>query len=478
MIVSFFNKYKDKIILISVYVVTFLSLIYPYSDKDWGWHYKYGEYLFTHGHLLLKDIYTWTMNGYLWVNHEWLFDPVIYLVFKYTGYFGAALAGTVVMFFCFYLLTKDHKLSYWKLAILAIFFINITESQANEGFRAQVLALIPLTLLIYLLVKAWQNVKHIYFIPPLMLLWVNMHGTFLYGLLIEAVFFAVYFFVFPKRRLLLIGVGLLSLIVTFFNPFKLNVYTEILKHTSSPYLQNVYEWMPITKNCNDCHTPTFFIYLALIALSFIEQPTAQNLPFLISAIILVVPTISYRRNLSIFIITTIPLLVSYLESLKFDLSKYKITPFVLMTALIILIEYNLFSRLPGFNFYKYNEENYCHYSSGCSVGITNYLLDSPPKGYGFNFYDEGGYLIGKNVPFSIFIDGRMHMWQTKDGYYPFADYIGIYYDNNIDKFNQYNFNWVIVPTDSSLATNIMNGGVQGDWVTGYRDQWQTYFIKK
>lgn len=471
-----FEKYKDKVLTLLVFAATFVTMIFPYRDKDWGWHYRYGEYLLTHGKLLMHDIYSWTMEGYPWVNHEWLFDPTIYTVFKNLGYIGAALMGTVLIFFCFWLLVKKFKLPYWKLSIAAFFFFQLVETGIREGLRAQVLALIPLAILIYILMRSRDNLKLLWFLPLLMLAWVNLHGTFAYGLLIIAVFFACYFFTFPKKHWLLIGVGLASILATLFNPYVLGVYHEVLKHSSSPYLKNVFEWMPITDNCEYCHVPTFSIYLILLALAFIEAPTAQNLPFLLISLILVIPTFLYRRNLPTFGLATFPLLAFYIESWKFDLSKYKITPFIFLIGSLVVIEYNLFSRLPSFNFYKYGEQNYCQFASNCSINLVNTLKLDPPKGIGLNFYDWGGYLIGKQVPFKLFIDGRMHLWQDSNGYMPFADYIDIYYNGDIDKFNQFNFDWVIIPPASDVAKEILDQKVQGNWLVKYQDQYSIYFV--
>jgi hypothetical protein len=193
-------------------------------------------------------------------------------------------------------------------------------------------------------------------------------------------------------------------------------------------------------------------------------------------LIFIIPTFSYRRNLPIFTIVTLPIFVSYLEKIRLDLSKYKMVPIMFSICLIALIEYNLFSRFPGFNFYKYNESNYCQYSSKCSVKLANYLLAFPPNGYGINFYDEGGYYIGKNEGFPIFLDGRMHMWIDSDGYYPFADYINMYYHNDFEKFNEYNFDWAILPVNAPLVSAINNGKVKGNWLLRYEDQTRVYYI--
>ena len=467
---------KKKILVILVFVATFLSFVYPYRDKDWGWHFRYGEYLFKTGHLLKTDIYSWTMTGFPWTNHEWLFDPVIYTIFKFSGYIGASLAGAIVTFFCFWLLVKKFELSYWKLAIAGFFFSQLLDVGIREGLRGQVLGFIPLAILMYILIRSWEKIKLLWFIPPLMLLWVNLHGSFAFGLLIIAIFFACRLFQKPKDWKILFGTGILSILATLFNPYVLGVYYDVIIHASSPYLKNIFEWLPITYNCDYCHVPSFGLYSILLAVAFIEAPNAQNLPFLITALILIFPSYEYRRNMPVYLIATFPLLLGYLQNLKFDLDKYKITQFAFLVGLIVVIEFNLFNRLPGFHFYNYSEADYCNFASQCPVQLTNFLVQNPPKGKGFNFYDWGGYLIGKGVQARLFIDGRMHLWQTSDGYSPFADLVAIYYDGDINKFNNYNFDWVLVPPNSAVYKNITDKKVQGDWIIRYKDEWSAYFV--
>lgn len=475
--IKFFEKYKERILIWLTYIAVFLSSIYPYRDKDWGWHYKYGEYLFAHGKILMEDIYSWTMSGFPWRNHEWLFDPIIYVIFKYSGYIGASLAGALVLMACFYFLTKKFILNYWQLAIAGFFFVGLTQTGAFEGLRSQILALLPLSLLIYVLMGSSENLKRLWLLPPLMLLWVNLHGSFVYGLMIIGIYFAIYFFRFPKKRWLFIGIGLLSILVTLFNPFVLGVYYEALIHSTSPYLQNVFEWMPITSCFNNCSLPSFYVYLVLVVLAFIELPNMQNLPLLITGIILGFLTFNYRRNEPTFVVVTLPIVASYLASLKIDLAKYKFVPFLFLIGTVAVIEYNLVNRLPGFDYYKFNEQDYCKYGSGCSPQLANVLKIDPPQGRGFNFYDWGGYLIGKDVPVKLFIDGRMHLWETSDGYMPFADYVAIYFNLDFAKFNQYGISWVVVPRDSDFARAFLAGKAEGTWVTKFRDETSIYFVK-
>lgn len=199
------------------------------------------------------------------------------------------------------------------------------------------------------------------------------------------------------------------------------------------------------------------------------------LPFLIIAAILTWPTIDTRRLLPIFAVVTLPFLADFLKNIKVSLAKYKVENILVIVVLIMALQFNLYNRFASYNLYNFTEQNFCDFASNCSVKATNYLISHPPKGKGFNFYDWGGYLIGKNIPAKLFIDGRMHLWGHND-YSPFGDYISIYYDKNYNKFKQYNFDWVFVQADSSLSEELANGTL-GNWKLEFKDGNSAYFVR-
>lgn len=100
---------KERYLSLLIYIVLFLFLLYPYRDYDWGWHFKQGEYLITHGSLYLKDTFSSTLPGYEWINHEWLYDPLVYVIFSTTSFLGLSIMGAIVAFFTFYFCVKVTK---------------------------------------------------------------------------------------------------------------------------------------------------------------------------------------------------------------------------------------------------------------------------------------------------------------------------------------------------------------------------------
>ena len=477
-------KYKERIFSSLIFLIVFLYSVYPYGDKDWGWHYKYGEYLLTQGKILTQDIFTWTMQGFKWSNTSWLYDPLVYILTKTTGYIGFSILGGIVYFLVFYTLVSNFKLSYWKKAIVAFFFVLMGEMAILEGFRSQVLSLLFFSILMSVIIKAQKNIKVLFFLPFLFVFWVNFHGDFVVGLGVAGLFLGSYFLIdlyktkiFSGRKFLIYSAPLLlSFAATFISPFGFNVYLEALRNIGSPLTKNIYEWMPIYYTCVYCHAYTFASYSLLLLLLFIKRKNILDIPYLLAYLIFLVPTIQTRRLVPVFFVITAPLLCQALEEIRWNIEQFKVTTYAFLLVSIVSIEFTLFQRYPSANLYHYSESDFVTSLSSFSLNAMDYLLSHPPKGKGFNFYDWGGYLIGRGFPAKLFIDGRNIAMEGKDAM-PFSGYISMYYQSNYDLFNKYNFDWALVETSSDLAKKLYSSQDLGIWKLQFADAQVAYFIR-
>lgn len=482
-------KNKEKIYSFFVYLIVFLFSVFPYGDKDAGWHYKYGEYFFQHGRILTTDIFSWTLPGYQWINHSWLYDPIFYLLKNSFGYVGLSLVGAFINLLTFYFIIANFKLSYWKKAILGFFFILLGETAMLEGLRSQVVSALFFGLLMFLLIRSREKLSSLIFFPLLFLAWVNFHGDFILGLVILVIFLGVYFLIDQYKRrkfrrntfVFYCLTVICSIFATFINPFGYKVYVQPLEHIASPYLKGIMEWLPINANCPYCHYPTFIIYIAAFLGIFSYYLVKRNyfgVPFAVISLMMFFSTIDTRRFLPVFMIVTLPLFAYFLRGIEWNIKKYKIVNYLTILVIIILLEFNLYNRFTSYNLYNFSEQDYCNFSSRCSVKAVDYLISHPPIGKGFTFYDWGGYLIGRGVPFKLFIDGRMHVWAEKNGYSPFADYNDILNGvNNSEKFKKYNFDWLFIPDSTNLAQEVLAFDRLGKWKLVFQDGNTDYFVR-
>lgn len=484
------NKNKVKLANYLVYICLFLFCLYPYRDYDWGWHYKYGEYFFTHGFPYISDTYSWTLSGYQWINHSWMYDPLMYIIFSTTSFLGLSLAGAIVSVCAFYFCVKGINLRPYQLALSAFLFGYLTSGVIWQGLRSQVVGLLLIAINGYLLREVNKGSKRAHILlVVLYLVWANLHGSITYGIALFTFFVIQKICIDSKRdgktyigkkEVYLLGTYALSILVTLINPFGIKIYIEALRHFSNPLLKYILEWNPVQ------FPSTFFLMMALyvgvlimaIYLDFRKRKKI-NLFMILTIVASSYLLFNSRRYVAVALVGTLPFFALLLQDFKYNIEKYKSTHLIFIVCIIVALEISIFNRIiPWKIFQGYSYKEFCDMGSKCSEELTAYLIKNPPKGKGFNFYDWGGYLIGRGIPAKLFIDGRMHLWKDKKtGYEPFADYQKMYYENDMERFVKYDIDWVLIPTNATINMHIQSKKV-GEWDKKFDDGRAVYWVRK
>ena len=161
------------------------------NDGDTGYHIRAGEYILETFSVPHHDIFSFISPPPAWTAHEWLSEVIMALLHRAFGLTG------VVLFFIF-LISLTYPLLFralrtWQGNILAdilIILLVIVSSTLHWLARPHVFSLLLLVGWYHLL-EAFQKEarNYLFLLPPLMLLWVNLHGGFVAGFLLLAIFF-------------------------------------------------------------------------------------------------------------------------------------------------------------------------------------------------------------------------------------------------------------------------------------------------
>jgi len=473
-----------------VYVALFIFASFPYSDFDWGWHYRYGEYFFTHGRVLRHDIYSWTMPGYEWVNHSWLFDPLVYLLYSRFSFIGLSIAGALVTVLAFYLSVRRARLTYWQTAIVALFYGALVKDIIMQGIRTQVVGLLFLALLLELLARHRDGERWVMWaLPVLFCAWANFHGSFLLGLVVFGLYVGWDLVMDQARRipisrrwLAFAGSFAASVLATLINPFTYGVYLEARRHFGNPHLTYVVEWMPPT--FSEFLGLVFLAYTLVVAYGFYARKSLADVPTVLIAALTFYMGVSSRRHVAVFVVLTLPIVAWVVANLRFRVVGLARVSAV-MAVVIAFFGFAVWERRVDYrDLLNPTRDTYCAYGPLCSEGLADYLLKYPPVGRGFTFYDWGGHLIGRGVNTKLYIDGRMHLWERSD-FQPMADYRAIYVLNDIDAFRRHKFDWILVPRNSDFVKNLVaavsptTGVRESDlWIVKYQDDRVFYAVRR
>ncbi|MBN1287703.1 MAG: hypothetical protein JXB47_20050, partial [Anaerolineae bacterium] len=177
----------QRVTFIVLFACIFMMAARVPTDTDTWWHIRAGEYTVTHRAILTHDPFSHPMGGQPWINHSWGSQILIYLFYQIGGSAGlvifTALLATVGMGFV-YLMCEGN--------IYVRAFALVTGAAAAAVFwspRPQMISFVLSTIVAYLLHqyrhgKGQNHRRLIWLIPPLMLLWANLHGGFAIGFIL------------------------------------------------------------------------------------------------------------------------------------------------------------------------------------------------------------------------------------------------------------------------------------------------------
>jgi len=197
----------------------------PSTDSDTYWQLATGRWMLDHREFLRQDIFSSTVAGIHFGIGEWLGQIVFAGSFAAAGWAGVAiLRATLIAVAAFFLvrIARRGGTPWWislPLVVAALLVSKITWTDRPQLFT---LALFP-ALLEFLLSLPLGFSRRLLVLPPLFLVWSDLHGGYLLGLAILAIFAAEAVLTGGRRGLPLVATGLACVAVTFLNPAPLEL---------------------------------------------------------------------------------------------------------------------------------------------------------------------------------------------------------------------------------------------------------------
>lgn len=159
------------------------------TDQDPFWHVAVGNWIIAHRAVPHRDVFSFSMAGAPWVAHEWLAEVVLAAIYDFAGWAGLVILAALVLAAALAVL----------LALLQRYFSPVPALLGAIGafglaighlhVRPHVFGLLLLVIWLGALVAAREEDRA----PTpthalLMLLWANLHGGFVLGLGLAALF--------------------------------------------------------------------------------------------------------------------------------------------------------------------------------------------------------------------------------------------------------------------------------------------------
>ncbi len=350
--------------------------------------------------LLHADIFSHTLNGTPWINFEWLSQLVLFAIYSAGGFWGlyaakVALCAAIIAVVVLLIRRAGGAGAYLFLLSWAAF----KTIQPRLQDRPELISLLFLGLLVWFILRVRAGTESAAKRAPLlifvlMLIWVNAHGGFIYGLALVLMFYAGARWANEPAwvQAFLLKAAAAATTALLFNPYGVKLGLVFWEHARQLKGENlIQEW----QRAGVRDVPFFWaLYVAAaVAIARGILRRSQETRFWTPAVILfALWGTLYYRNAALLAFVAAPFLASTLR----DNDGKKIV-WAAAIALMLLDARVLARPLPPqpVAWIKF------------PVGACEYVRDNNLQGVMFNTYDAGGYIGWALGPErKLYMDGR------------------------------------------------------------------------
>jgi len=454
------------------------------TDPDLWWHLRTGQWIVETGHIPHTDPFSFTRAGQAWVAHEWLSEVISYEIWKHVGEAGLIVFAALITTAGFMLLFRRCPgKPHWAAAATVL---GALASAPAWGVRPQMFTFALASLLLWLLDTGQQRPWRLLWIPPLFLLWLNLHAGFALGpallvaisvgwLLEVAVGETPWTEARPVlARLLLLLLACLALIPL--NPNGAQLYRYPLEVLHSAGMRSfIVEWLS-----PDFHQSRYWPFLLICLLLTIVCASSRLRPktrVLVPLLGTFLAALDAVRHIPIFVLLAVPVISAALPAATFSWRPGRDRPaaspnFRLAFHAAILILMAVFAAVRWQVLVRHQAASEAELFPQQAVKFLRSQYAGSNRRL-FAYYDWGGYAIWKLYPGKrVFVDGRADLYgnevidqfktaiELRRGWQKVLDEQGV--------------EAALIPTSSPLAQAL---ALQAHWVVKYRDPKAIVFLR-
>jgi hypothetical protein len=434
------------------------------ADPDLWWHLRNAKYLVTNLRLPTIDTYSYTTAGSYWMNHEWLselFYYGAYRAFDLRGVYvlsaaGLAALGVAVFWLCM-------KESGSPLVSAAATIMGLLLQGVGFAPRTQIFGWLCFAVMFALLLR-FRSVRSapLWLLPPIFCLWINCHGSWVFGMAVYAIFILAGLIRHDIGRLAahpwssnelkkLVLTGLASAAALFANPFGYRlvlfpihaIYGATVAHDGGISADIIREFAPV--NFEVARGKVVMLLLGLIFAMVLAGRKRWRIDNALLTAFVLYGGLTHVRLLFLAGIVLPPVLASQIgQSRSYDGRRQRRK---LNLALLAIVLGELVFSFPSAKTLQ------AQIATAFPVRALEYLRANPQQGNMFNQYDWGGYLEWNLPEVPTFIDGRGDLVDAKGRPVDhFNDCIEIVtLKNTQELLERFNVSYILFATNTPLA---------------------------
>jgi hypothetical protein len=475
-----------------LFVSLFAMAIRAPADTDTWWHLSAGRETLESGHIIETDPFSHTRHGSTWVAYTWLSEVILYWLFHNSSYAGLGLLLGVVVAAAFafvYLQMEGDPFTRAFIIVLAAATSAVT--WIARPHLASFLLTAVVAYILYLF--KWRRVNRLWLLPPLFVLWVNLHAAYVQGLMVLLAFVVgevlnhLLALIAPPddpvvnwRGIgIVIGVSILCFLLLVIHPNTTRMWVYYLDTVGIGALRDhIQEWR--SPDFHPLYThPFIWMLLATLAATGLSGRRVDGTDLAMVGMFAYASLLA-GRFFGPFALLAAPVLgrhvVAVLKRLGWDgrLRAARragavrgVINWVLLLGIVGLAVVKVWAPLTVvFNERKQREE--------MPVGAAAWIRQHRPRGEMFNPYNWGGYLIWELYPdYRVFVDGRTDLYG--DAFLREYLRVQLARPGFEDTLAEYGVNLVLTYSDDALSAQL---ACDGGWEEVYRDEVAVIWVRE
>ena len=468
-------------------IALWIQFLLPHSiqDPDIWWHLRdVAEQFRTHA-FLSRDAYSFTALHASWINHEWLAELPYWLGWRLAGVRGLLFVtgGTIEVIFMGVYWLACRRSGSWPCATLVTLVASLL-STVSFGPRTLLFGWVCLVaeLIIF---ELFEEMPYLALgLPVLFLVWINLHGSWLIGIILLAVFFTSGLFGMDHGLIrsprftsiqcrYLAAAFFLSLCALLFNPYgwHLVAYPFDLAFHQTLNISHVEEWRPL-----DLQSSRGVIFLASLMILFLIQIASlpyQRRTWTMSELAFVAigsyAAFRHCRFLFLAAILVMPIMGGQLAGLMPLGASVLNTPgsntrsrpgmrLLLNAALLVAMLLMCRAQITR------NVRRVPAEAQRFPVAALPFLRGFQPHGAIFNDCLWGGYLAFNTPQLPVFIDSRFDIYERNGTLKDYLDIVDL--KNSLLLLEKHRIRYVLFERDSPIVYLLQN---THDWRPLYDD---------
>ena len=478
------------------FLCTFLFLAFSsgnnlLNDADTGYHIRAGEYMINNLVVLRYDIFSYISPPLPWFAHEWLSEVIMALVYRLSGLTGVVIFFSILLALVPSLLFNSCRSLDRDIFLAVLFVLLATVSSTLHWLARPHIFSLVLTLIWYAILDQYQykGQNRLYLLPPLMLLWANIHGGFVVGFLLIGIYLcgntAVFLFGKEANRSAakdkcnkLAAFTAICLIFSLFNPrgyslllfpFRMLSNQWLLDHVSEFLSPNFHESLP-------------YKYLLLLMVGILAlSRRAVNAIEVMLVVVFTYMSLYSARYIPFFAVIITPILLRQAESGLRSFDNRLVNFFWERSKNLELIDastkglvWPVLSVIGVWALALNGKIEFKFDGNKKPVAAVEFLKKEKIPGKMFNDDEFGDYLIYAAWPgYKVFLDGRLDMYGEAWG----SQYLNIVtmrpgWEEVVEKNN---FSWVFIGAEVPLSSVLLE---KKNWRLIYADTVAYIFVKQ